>query len=68
MSLDGALLHCVKQELSNLIGARVDKIYQPSREEIVLSLRLLNSPDRSAKKLIFSANGGSARQSHECGV
>ncbi len=61
MSLDGALLHCVKQELSNLMGARVDKIYQPSREEIVLSLRLLNSPDRSAKKLIFSANGGSAR-------
>ncbi|MDE7360620.1 MAG: NFACT family protein [Oscillospiraceae bacterium] len=61
MSLDGALLHCVKQELTNLIGARVDKIYQPSREEIVLSLRLLNSPDRSAKKLIFSANGGSAR-------
>ena len=38
MSLDGALLHCVKQELSNLMGARVDKIYQPSREEIVLSL------------------------------
>ena len=61
MSLDGALLHCVKQELSNLMGARVDKIYQPSREEIVLSLRLLNSTDRSAKKLIFSANGGSAR-------
>lgn len=61
MSLDGALLHCVKRELANLIGARVDKIYQPSREEIVLSLRLLNSPDRSAKKLIFSANGGSAR-------
>lgn len=61
MSLDGALLHCVKQELPNLMGARVDKIYQPSREEIVLSLRLLNSPDRSAKKLIFSANGGSAR-------
>lgn len=61
MSLDGALLHCVKNELSNLIGARVDKIYQPSREEIVLSLRQLNSPDRSAKKLIFSANGGSAR-------
>lgn len=61
MSLDGALLHCVKQELSYLIGARIDKIYQPSREEIVLSLRLLNSSDRSAKKLIFSANGGSAR-------
>ncbi|MBD5383939.1 MAG: fibronectin/fibrinogen-binding protein [Ruminococcaceae bacterium] len=61
MSLDGALLHCVKQELTNLIGARVDKIYQPSREEIVLSLRQLNAADKSRKSLIFSANGGSAR-------
>lgn len=61
MSLDGALLHCVKEELTNLIGARVDKIYQPSREEIVLTLRQLNGADKSRKSLIFSANGGSAR-------
>ena len=61
MSLDGALLHCVKNELSNLIGARVDKIYQPSREEIVLTLRQLGAADKSRKSLIFSANGGSAR-------
>lgn len=61
MSLDGALLHCVKGELTELVGARVDKIYQPSREEIVLSLRQLNSRDKSARKLIFSANGASAR-------
>lgn len=61
MSLDGALLHCVKEELTNLIGARVDKIYQPSREEIVLTLRQLNAADKSRKSLIFSANGGSAR-------
>lgn len=61
MSLDGAYLHCVKRELENLIGARVDKIYQPSREEIVVSMRLLNSADKGAKKLLFSANGGSAR-------
>ena len=61
MSLDGAFLHCVKSELENLIGARVDKISQPSREEIVISLRMLNSNDRGAKRLMFSANGGSAR-------
>ncbi len=61
MSLDGALLHCVKEELSALVGARVDKIYQPSREEVVVSLRLLNSADRAAKRLIFSANGTAAR-------
>lgn len=64
MSLDGAFLHCVKRELESLIGARVDKIYQPSREEIIVSLRLLGAlgtGDRGAKKLLFSANGGSAR-------
>lgn len=61
MSLDGALLHCLKQELSALVGARVDKIYQPSREELVVSLRMLGSADRTPKKMIFSANGTSAR-------
>lgn len=61
MSLDGALLHCIKTELTELVGARVDKISQPSREEVVISLRMLGSADRNAKKLIFSANGSSAR-------
>lgn len=61
LSLDGAFLHCVKAEFENLIGARVDKVSQPSREEIVISLRMLNSGNRGAKKLLFSANGASAR-------
>lgn len=61
MSLDGALLHCVKSELESLIGARVDKIYQPSREEIVLSLRNLSGSDKSRKSLVFSANSTAAR-------
>lgn len=61
MSLDGAFLHCIKEELSALVGARVDKIYQPSREEIVVSLRMLGGEDRSAKKLVFSAGGTAAR-------
>lgn len=61
MSLDGAFLHCVKEELSSLVGARVDKISQPSREEIVVSLRMLGGEDRSAKKIVFSANGTAAR-------
>lgn len=61
MSLDGAFLHCVKEELSALVGARVDKIYQPSREEIILSLRMLGGEDRKAKKIVFSAGGTSAR-------
>lgn len=61
MSLDGAFLHCVKEELSALIGARVDKIYQPSREEIIVQLRMLGGDDRSAKRVIFSASGTAAR-------
>lgn len=61
MSLDGAFLHCVKEELSTLVGARVDKIYQPSREEVIVSLRMLGGEDRSAKKIVFSAGGTAAR-------
>lgn len=58
MSLDGAFLHIVKEELMPLIGARVDKVYQPSREEIVISLRTFRD---GGKKLILSANSVSAR-------
>ena len=41
MSLDGAFLHCVVREMldKDLIGARVDKIHQPSREEIIITMR-----------------------------
>lgn len=59
MSLDGAFLHLVKNELlnKNLVGARVDKIHQPSREEIVITLRGFSG----AHKLLMSANPASAR-------
>lgn len=60
MSLDGALLHCVREELSALVGTRVEKIYQPSREEIVLTLRQLYG-EKGARKLLFSANSSAAR-------
>ncbi len=60
MSLDGALLHRIREELSALVGARVEKIYQPSREEIVLTLRQLYG-ERGARKLLFSANSSAAR-------
>lgn len=56
--MDGAFLHIVRNELMPLIGSRVDKVYQPSREEIVISLRTLRD---GAKKLILSANSVSAR-------
>lgn len=59
MSLDGAFLHIIKKELENggFIGARVDKVYQPSREEIIITLRTLSGN----KKLMVSANTMAAR-------
>ncbi|MBE6758704.1 MAG: fibronectin/fibrinogen-binding protein [Ruminococcaceae bacterium] len=40
MALDGATLHLLRGELSRqLVGARVDKVQQPSREELVLVMR-----------------------------
>ena len=58
MSLDGAFLHIVANELQPLVGARVDKVYQPSREEIVVSLRTYRD---GGKKIVLSANSVSAR-------
>lgn len=57
MALDGAFLYAVKNELTPLIGSRVEKIHQPSREEIIISLRT----KQGGKKLYISANAGSAR-------
>lgn len=57
MALDGAFLYAIRNELSSLIGGRVEKIHQPSREEIIISLRTRNG----GKKLYISANAASAR-------
>ncbi|MDE7105158.1 MAG: NFACT family protein [Ruminococcus sp.] len=57
MALDGAFLYAVKNELKPLIGGRVEKIFQPSREEIIISIRTR----QGSKKLYISANAGSAR-------
>ena len=57
MALDGAFLHIVKKELGHLIGGRVDKISQPSREEVVITFRTHGGNC----KLLISASAGSAR-------
>lgn len=57
MALDGAFLYAVKNELTQLIGGRVEKVFQPSREEIVIFIRTR----QGSKKLFISANAGSAR-------
>lgn len=59
MSLDGFFLHCICAELENsIIGAKVDKVYQPSSEELVLSLR---TRTLGGKKLLISARANSPR-------
>lgn len=57
MALDGTFLYTVKNELSYLVGGRVDKITQPSREELVITIRTHGGNE----KLLFSASASSAR-------
>lgn len=58
MALDGVFLHHMKNELAEyLIGTRVDKIYQPNKDEIILTLR---SRDGNYK-LLMSARANSPR-------
>ena len=59
MSLDGLFLHCIRTELENsIVGAKVDKVYQPSSEELVFSLR---TRMQGGKKLLLSARANSPR-------
>ena len=57
MSLDGAFLHKTLQELKQAIDCHIDKIYQPSRDELVFSLRKKGF----SKKLLISAKAGAQR-------
>lgn len=58
MALDGAFLRHIKKEIEDqAISARVDKIYQPSRDELVLFLRTRHEMFR----LLMSARANSPR-------
>lgn len=58
MALDGIFLKCLKNEIKNeAVQCRVEKIHQPSKEEIVLVLRGKNGQ----KKLLISARANSPR-------
>lgn len=53
MPLDGSVIHALKKELAEtLIGGRVDKVFQPERDEIQLLIRAGGENLR----LLFSAN------------
>lgn len=55
----GVMAAVVKQLKDTVIGARVDKIYQPERDEIILSIRTAGE----SKKLLLSASAGNSRVS-----
>ncbi len=59
MSLDGAYLNLIKQELTakGLIGSRVDKIHQPAHDELIITFRGFKGGVRVA----MSANPSAAR-------
>jgi len=55
--LDGAFLYAVKSEIEFLRGARVEKVYQPSRDEIIIGFRTR----QGAYRLLISANANNSR-------
>lgn len=58
MALDGIFLYHLKNEIADFaVDSRVDKIYQPSRDELVISLR----SREGSRKLLMSCNADSAR-------
>ena len=57
MAFDGTILHMVAQSLRPYIGARVQKIYQPMKDTVIISLK---SKDASGR-LIISASAGLQR-------
>ena len=58
MALDGAMVHCLKEELSaELQDTKIDKIYQPSKEEVVIAMR----GRQGTRKVYISARPSSPR-------
>ena len=58
MALDGIFLRHIKKEIEKeALGARVNQIYQPNRDELVLVLRTYGG----AKKLLLSSRANSPR-------
>ncbi len=58
MALDGAMLHLIRKEIEEgVLGAKVDKVFQPSRETLILAMRGKNMN----RKLLLSASANSAR-------
>lgn len=62
MALDGAFLSVIAKEIEQVaLGSRVEKVSQPSKEEIIISLRYKKENQSGSKKLFLSANANSPR-------
>ncbi len=57
MPFDGGFCHKIAAELNAAVDCHIDKIYQPSRDELVFLLRKKGF----AKRLLISAKSGAAR-------
>ncbi len=58
MALDGVFLRHLKEEIGkSLLGTRVDRVFQPNRDELILAFRGFSA----AYKLLISARANSAR-------
>ncbi len=57
MAVDGAFLYLLTKELGEIVNCKIDKIHQPSRDELVFLLRKAGFSDR----LFVSIKSGRAR-------
>ena len=58
MAFDAGMLACALSEIRRLaLGARIEKVYQPERDEIVLAMRSLEG----GKRLSINAGSGNSR-------
>ncbi len=57
MAFDGGFLYKIIEELREAVDSHIDKIYQPSKEELVFLLRKKGF----AKRLLLTVKSGSAR-------
>ena len=59
MPYDGFTIHAICHELDPMLyNARIDKIYQPEKDEIIMSIR---TPSSGTVRLVLSANPRWAR-------
>ena len=58
MAFDAGMLSCVVHELKSVArGGRIEKIYQPERDEIILQMRTL----AGGKRLLINAGSNCPR-------